>query len=242
MIIGSDNCAAVQPSLFGNQFNRAFLHRKLVNIVSELQAGAVIEDAALKAIVSGESMNVSRKHETPFDMAPFCTCWFGTNHLPHTRDFTQAMFRRATLLQFNRQFIAGVDADPKLKTIDYWQDDLPGILRRSLEAYGRAIRAGTITDPKSSIEAKESWRLEADQAAAFSGDCIERLPGNSVKSSDLYGAFRAWANEQGISHIISNKAFSNRMEMQGFSSRHTRTGTIFDGIYIHNVTDVTDFL
>ena len=240
-LLGNENCAAVQPSLFGNQFNRAFLYRKLVNIVSELQAGAVIEDASLKAIVSGESMNVSKKHEAPFDMEPFCTCWFGTNHMPHTRDFTSAMFRRATILKFNRQFTAGIDADPKLKTFKYWEDQLPGILNHALQAYGDAIERGHITDPQSSIEAKHEWYLEADQAAGFIQEKTERLAGISIQSSLLYSAFRDWASEQGISQIIKQKSFSNRLELMGIKSRRTKSHMVFDGIALKSEYECKTF-
>jgi putative DNA primase/helicase len=47
---------------------------------------------------------VEHKFKNPFTMRPFATCWFGTNHMPHTRDHSNAIFRRAMILTFNRTF------------------------------------------------------------------------------------------------------------------------------------------
>ena len=60
---------------------------KLANLVTEIAEGAVMADAELKAITSGELTTAEHKNKDPFDFQPFSTCWFGTNHMPHTRDF-----------------------------------------------------------------------------------------------------------------------------------------------------------
>ena len=128
-LCGSENVAGVQPSEFTNRFQRAHLHMKLANVVTELKQGAVIADAELKSITSGEVTTVEHKHGAPFEMRAFATCWFGTNHLPHTRDFSDALFRRATIFQFNRTF-APHEQDPYLKT--RLLSELPAILTRAL--------------------------------------------------------------------------------------------------------------
>ena len=86
-LAGPENVAGVQPSSFDNRFQRAHLHQKLVNIATGLKQGEVIADAELKAITSGEPATVEHEHKDPFVMRPFAACWFGTNHMPHTRDF-----------------------------------------------------------------------------------------------------------------------------------------------------------
>jgi phage/plasmid-associated DNA primase len=123
-LLGQHNVAAVQPSQFDNRFQRAHLHGKLANIVTEIAEGAELADAALKAIVSGELTTAEHKHKPPFDFQPFATCWFGTNHMPHSRDFSDALFRRAIVLTFNRKFY-GTDRDEGLKEKLF--AELPGI-------------------------------------------------------------------------------------------------------------------
>jgi hypothetical protein len=90
---------------------------------------------------------VEHKFRDPFEFRPYATCWFGTNHLPHTRDFSDALFRRAMVVPFNRKFTPGVDADPRLK--DKLIEELPGILNLALDAYARVIERGAFTEPQS---------------------------------------------------------------------------------------------
>lgn len=222
LLVGPVNCAAVQPSQFGNQFQRAHLNHKLANIVSELKEGAELEDDALKAIVSGEPTTVSHKFKDPFVMMPFATCWFGTNHLPHTNDFSDAMFRRALVVPFNRQFKPGVDADPHLK--DKLAAELPGILNMALAAYADAMNRGTFTEPASCIEAKHAWRLEADQAAQFAEDAIEWITGERETSKAVFDAYKAWADANGVKRPLNRKNLTQRLERLG-----ARTGKAHGG-------------
>jgi len=209
LLAGSKNVAAVQPCQFDNKFQRAHLHLKLVNLVTEIAEGAEIADAELKAIVSGELITAEHKHKPPFDFRPYATCWFGTNHMPHTRDFSDALFRRALIVPFNRTFKVGVDADPDLK--EKLAEELPGILNLALQAYGEALKRGSFTDPESCLRAKEEWRIEADQAAQFICDRCELVPDARVISSDLYYAYKNWADEAGITRRLNRKNFTSRL-------------------------------
>lgn len=103
-LVGTAHVSAVQPSEFDNRFQRGHLFGKLVNLVTEIAEGEEIADAQLKSIVSGERTTAEHKRKDPFDFHPFCTCWFGTNHMPHCRDFSDAVFRRVITLSFNKKF------------------------------------------------------------------------------------------------------------------------------------------
>ena len=103
-LCGRTNVAGVQPSKFESTFERAHLHNKLANIVSELSEGEKLADAGLKSITSGEPVTVAHKYKDPFVLRPYSTCWFGTNHMPRTSDFSDALFRRAVIITFNRTF------------------------------------------------------------------------------------------------------------------------------------------
>jgi putative DNA primase/helicase len=167
-LCGRENTAGVQPANFSKSFQRAHLQGKLVNIVTELAQGAILADAELKGIVSGEPSTVEFKFKDAFTMRPFATCWFGTNHMPKTNDFSGALFRRALIIEFNRVFSAN-EQDPRLKTA--LMAELPGILNLCLNAYAVAVRVG-FTQPASSAAALKAWRLEADQVANF----LEEVP------------------------------------------------------------------
>ena len=232
-LAGVENVAGVQPANFDRSFQRAHLHQKLANIVTELKQGEVIADAELKAITSGEPSTVEHKFKDPFVMRPFATCWFGTNHMPYTRDFSEALFRRATILQFNRTF-AKQEQDPQLK--GKLLAEMPGILNMSLDAYALALTDG-FTAPASSEAAKQEWRLEADQVAQFVDDVCTRDVGARATSTEVYKAYRDWATDNGIHKIMSQKGLRERLTRLGFGADKDRVARYVTGLRVPSWMD-----
>lgn len=230
-LCGNPNVSGVQPSNFDRTFQRAHLDMKLANIVTELRQGEIIADAELKAITSGEPSTVEHKHQKPFVMRPFCTCWFGTNHMPATRDFSAALFRRASVFQFNRVFAE--DSQDKMLKYDL-RRELPGILNLALKHYAEALVFG-FSEPPSSLQAKAEWRLEADQVAQFLEDACERDPTRETKSSHLFHAYQCWANRQGIKRTVNQKNFSDRLIRLGVERERKPDARYFQGIYLKEI-------
>jgi putative DNA primase/helicase len=220
-MIGPENVAAVQPSQFENQFQRAHLQGKLVNVISEIAEGAEINDAQLKSLVSGELTTAERKFAAPFNFHPIATHFFATNHLPHTRDFSDALFRRAIVLEFPNKF-EGAARDPKLNEI--LERELPGVLNLALDGARRLLKNGAFTIPPSSTIAANQWRLEADQAAQFLCDVCERDIGSSERSSDLYEQYQKWAKANGIHKALNQKNFSTRLIRLGLKQSRVAGG------------------
>jgi len=211
-LLGHSNVSAVCPSQFENPFQRAHMHGKLANIVSELRENGELEDATLKAVVSGEIISAEHKFQAPFDFRPYCTCWFGTNHMPQTRDFSDAIYRRAVILTFNQKF-QDAACDPHLS--DKLIAELPGIFNMVLEALEHAIAQQAITDPPSSIEAKKHWRMESDQAAQFVEECCALSNDYESASHDVYAGYQQWAKETGSLRPLNRKNFTCRLKRFG---------------------------
>jgi len=225
---GNQSVAGVQPSKFHSPFQRAHLHMKLANIVTEIKQGEVIDDASLKSIVSGEPTTVEHKHKDPFVMRPFSTCWFGTNHMPHTRDFSDALFRRALVIPFNRKFKPELgNHDPCLK--DKLVTELPGIFNLALTAYARALSHG-FTTPASAEEARSEWSLEANQVAQFIGEEYLSDPHYEVPISNVYHEYRCWADQNGIVNKLTMKSFRDRLTHLGFGFKRTRDRRLVTGL------------
>ncbi len=237
MLVGKVNVSAVQPAQFSHKFQRAHLHMKLVNLVTEIAEGGEIADAELKAITSGELTTAEHKNKPPFDFIPYCTCWFGTNHLPHTRDFSDALFRRAKVIQFNRVF-AEAERDPQLKAT--LATEIEGIIALALQAYAGVIqRGGVFTEPASCKTAKQEWRKEADQVAQFIEEKCELTPDSTMLSSDLYMAYDNWTRGAGITRKLNRKNFTNRMERLGATPRKGTKGVrLIAGIRLIEESDL----
>jgi putative DNA primase/helicase len=221
-IVGDKHVAAVQPDKLHEKYQRAHLHNKLVNLVTEIPEGTKMADAEIKAITSGELITAEHKNKDPFDFSPFATCWFGTNHMPHTRDFSDGLFRRALILTFNRTF-ASHEKDTNLGAT--LQAEITGIIALSLKSYGEVIkRGGQFTIPASSENAVIKWFKEADQAQQFIEECCEIDCDASIASGELYQKYQSWAGEAGISKKLNHQKFTARMERLSFQPAKTTGG------------------
>lgn len=232
-LLGKENVAGVQPSNFDNRFQRGHLDQKLANIISELKQGETIADAELKAITSGEAATVEHKGKDPFVMRPFATCWFGTNHMPHTRDYSDAFFRRALVIKFNRVF-APSEQDPNLK--QKLRAELPGILNHALGAYAAVVVRNGFTVPASSLEAQRKWQVEADQVAQFVEDRCEPQPGATVGIGMLYSLYQGWAQATGVRNVLGQLQFGNRLEQLGYERTRTRHERVITGLLIRGLS------
>lgn len=221
-LVGNKNAAAVQPNQLDNKFQRAHLHSKLVNVVTEISENHVMADAQLKSIVSGELSTAEHKHKSPFDFRPFCTCWFATNHMPRTRDFSNALFRRALILTFNRTFKKH-EQDKHLT--DKLKRELPGILNLVLEAFAGVIESSEFTEPKSSESAKRKWQLECDSVAQFVEDKCVLGPNHKVTSNDAFQAYKEWCSDSGVQNQLNQNSLSSRLIGLG-SERDRGTGGV----------------
>lgn len=220
-LVGTKQVSAVQPSQFDNRFQRGHLVGKLANIVTEIAQGAEIADDKLKSLVSGELTTAEMKFKDPFDFKPFATHWFGTNHLPRTRDFSDALFRRAILLSFNNRFEGDqrdIGLSKKLLA------ELPGIFNIALRGLARLFDQGRFTDCPSSDAAKEAWRLETDQVRQFVEACCVVDKHARVASGSLFQAYRYWANEVGIQGTLSQNTFSSRLQALGLKPHRGAKG------------------
>lgn len=219
--------SAVQPSEFNNKFQRASIQGKLANIVSELPHGGLLPDDSVKAMVSGEAVTVERKNQDPFEYKPFATLWFGTNHMPHTRDHSAGVFRRARILEFKNCF-EGSSRDPYLK--DKLMDELSGILKLALEAYLQAVIRGGIIDPPSSVEAKQKWSYNSDQIAQFIEEAVEQVANERIKKATLFERYRQWSYHSGITKPYGKNQFFQRIREKGFPEVKSNGAFYFEGI------------
>ena len=148
----------------------------------------------------------------PFDFSPYATCWFGTNHIPSTRDFSDALFRHAVTIDFNRQF-AGDQRDVRLA--DKLISELPGILNLALTAIAAVITRGTFTSSATCEMTKAHWRNENDQASQFVEDCCTPTVGHWIESALVYRRYTEWTHDAGIQKPLNRKNLSTRLAASG---------------------------
>jgi P4 family phage/plasmid primase-like protien len=220
-LLGPEHICAVQPNQFDSKFQRGHLFGKLANIITEIAQGGEIADDKLKSLVSGELTTAEHKFKDPFDFIPIATHWFGTNHLPHTRDFSEALFRRAIILNFNNKF---ENANRDVHLIGKLKAELPGILNHALRGLTRLIENGAFTEATSSEEAKQQWKVEADQARQFVEERCEIGNQYHCASGEIYGSYKEWAEVAGIRLTLTRNNLTVRLKAIGFEAKKVTNG------------------
>ncbi len=142
--------------------------------------------------------------------------------MPHTRDFSDALFRRAIIITLNRKF---EEHEQDRQLVNKLKTELPGILNAALDAMAGVLRTGEFTRCVSSEEAKKEWRLECDQVAQFVEDACITGSDLKVTSNQLYKAYLEWANSAGIRKTLNRKNFTQRLVRLGMENYRGTRGT-----------------
>ena len=228
-MVGRHHTASVQPNQMGSVFQRSNLEGKLLNLVTELNQNAELEDGMLKAIVSGEMMSVEKKHQDVREIEPFAKHIILTNHMPRIRDYSDGLFRRVSIIPLERQFM-GANADPHL--LEKITGELDAITSRALDALGQLInRNGKFTRPKSSIAALKEWRLENNHLADFVAERLYEDPQASLGVQVAYDAYVVWFKSTGLRGMLGRKQFSKRLSaLLRRPSKRSAEGYAFQGV------------
>lgn len=212
-MVGAGNCSAVQLSQLNNTFQRSHLDGKLLNLITELDQQAQIDDGALKAIVSGEVMTVEEKFQNPREIEPFATLLIATNHMPRLRDYSDGVYRRATVIPLRRQFL-GCDADPML--FSKLVSELDAITSRAMDALmGLIQRGGQFSKSPTTEAALIAWRHDNDQIARFIEDCFVDDTGETVTQANAYFRYQNWRHASNVKGEVGERQFGNRLEAAG---------------------------
>lgn len=217
---------AIPPQDVGQEYRRAMLAGKLLNIVSELPEADILDSESWKAIVAGDTTTGREIRKEPFTFRPIAGHIYSANRLPGTTDQTHGFWRRLIVVRFGRVF-AEREQDPTLAD-RIVETERPAIVSWALAGAQRVLARGHYTVPPSSAAAMDAWRASSDQVRAFVDERCERLPLDSHPThghpaAALYRVFRQWATDNGHRPMASNK-FAERMRLLGLEAHKTRAG------------------
>lgn len=228
-MVGRKYTASVQPSQMGNVFQRSNLEGKLLNLVTELNQNAELEDGMLKAIVSGEMMSVEKKFQDVREIEPFAKHIILTNHMPRIRDYSDGLFRRVTIIPLRRQFL-GNAADPHL--LQKLQGEMDAITSRAMDGLARLIQNnGQFTRPESCERAKDEWKRENNHIRDFLAERVYQCPDKTIGVQELYDAYQIWFSSTGFKGMLGRKEFGKRIQALGIQKSDRKShGYDFCGV------------
>lgn len=175
---------------------------------------ASLAEGFVKSTTGGDRITARFLYQDFFDFEPVFKLWLGTNHKPVIRGVDEGIWRRIRLIPFTERF-EGNRRDEDLRS--KLENELPGILAQAIRGCLEWQRLG-LSPSITVAQATASYRTEMDTFASFLDEwCIIR-DGTRVKASELYQAYRSWAEANG-EKPVSQRWFGLRLSERGFNKK-----------------------
>jgi len=209
------------------QYQLADLAGKRIATCSESSASSsLVEDALVKALISGDTMRVRQIHRPPFTLQPIIKLWWTMNDLPAVADTSEGFWRRCRVIPFNREFKS---SERILDLKERLSQELPGIFNWAMAGLRHLERNNKFTTPQQVLDATALYRKESNPVALFISERCLFNPNNKVQSSIIYGEYREWCKR--TSHKAkSTPRFKREMERLGYFHKEEAKHNVFLGV------------
>lgn len=194
--------AAVPPDTFDNEYYRAMLAGKIINIVGELDKTASLKSVFKDIIGCDTPLSARMPYKEPFTYKPIAAHIFASNHFPQTKDHTHGFYRRWVVLDFKNT----VEDDKKIANLGakIAAEEMPQVLAWALVGAERLVKNKFVLSLTSTHEAAlEKWKNTKDSVFCFLGDdeVVETHPGERTPKKDVYAVYREWSMDMGVKAV-----------------------------------------
>ena len=182
--------------------------------VNEIPGRGRLDEAKIKEMTGGDTITARYLFHEDFSFKPEFKLWVRTNHKPIITGVDYGIWRRVKLIPFTVT-IPQEKQDAKLQ--EKLREEWPGILAWAV--MGCLVwQDDGLTDPEEVRAATQEYKREQDTMQPFIDDRCEINKMESVKASDLYAAYRAWAETNGEKAMTST-AFGRELSERGYEKR-----------------------
>lgn len=189
---------------------------------SETSDSRRLNEARIKALTGGDSITARHLYQSEREYRPVAKFWLATNHLPIVGDDSYGFWRRVRLIPFTVTF-AGDKDDRNLE--EALKKEAQGILAWAVEGCFAYQEKG-LEPPDVVKAATERYRQDSDPLSDFINERCEE--NGEVRARDLYKAYTAWAEGQGMKpkETLSGTKFGRLM-----SDRYNKETTMYGKKY-----------
>lgn len=214
--LGRNNISSIElDKLTTDKFAPAELENKLANIGDDINDSALRDTGTLKKLFSGNTIQVQRKGERPFNLEPFATHIFSGNAIPRSFDKSDGFYRRWILIPFIAKFSTlDEDYDPLIEDKISTETALSYLLNLGLEGVKRLLKNGKFTEPESVIKALEDYKNENSTALSWIEDkCLDEDYFTDTPIDKIYSDFVDWCKLSGIksNNVTGKKTFNKEI-------------------------------
>ena len=214
--LGRNNISSIElDKLTTDKFAPAELENKLANIGDDINDSALRDTGTLKKLFSGNTIQVQRKGERPFNLEPYATHIFSGNAIPRSFDKSDGFYRRWILIPFIAKFSTlDEDYDPLIEDKISTETALSYLLNLGLEGVRRLLKNGKFTEPESVIKALEDYKNENSTALSWIEDkCLDEDYFTDTPIDKIYSDFVDWCKLSGIksNNVTGKKTFNKEI-------------------------------
>jgi putative DNA primase/helicase len=169
--------------------------------------------------VSTEAIAARHLYGKSFVFKPTHKTWVRANHKPIVADTDDGIWRRLSLVPFERNF-APHERDLNLEA--KLMAEAPGILAWMVRGYAEYMRRGLV--PCSRVAAASSaYRKESDLLGQWIEDEADTAAGHEVPQGIAYATYQSWCHGQGL-RAVAKKSFTRGLTERGIRERQRSTG------------------
>ena len=223
-VIGRENISSLSMQNLTQRFFSAQLAFKLCNTCADISKVSIEDDAELKKIVGGDTLQAEFKGKDSFSFVPYAKLFFSANRFPHVDDRSNGFKRRLRVVQMNKEPPKeDIHLEEKLMNeLEYWVYNAVIYLRVTLESE-------MVFESDNSKEVKQGINKDSDSVYAFVHDCLERAEGHDTPRAMVFKEYDRYCIEHERTRV-RKKTFFDEMKAKGFSTKIDSRGYV---VYIH---------
>lgn len=201
---------SVDPSKLEEEYWRARLKGKMLNVVTEMSSGGKRGGGheAFKSIICGDVIGAREPAGRPFDLVPRAGHGGACNTLPNVGDFTDGFWRKWIAIPCEARIPdGGVVGELEERLI---AECGSVIVRWAVTGARRLIDQGGYSSCARSSVLGEEWRADADQVREFLSDFVSES--KTISLQGIYDSYRIWVEGSG-SGRLARKTFKARLDL-----------------------------
>jgi len=232
-LLGEENVSHVALEDFGSRFQLGAMIGKLANICPEIGEVDKVAEGRLKALVSGDRLDVDRKFLPSIAVRPTARLVFATNTLPKFSDRSNGIWRRLLLLHLRGAIPESAQIQGLDKPETWIQGgEMPGIFCWAVCGLLRLMRNTAFTRPRSMEANICDYRQDSNPARHFILTHCRVAECASTAKHMIYQGYRTYCEENGHRYLASNsfgRELSASLRREIATTKVTISGRRVDG-------------